>query len=144
MSNTYVIHHPAGLHDLETQVGHQNHRVLLENLLRIQAQGLQRQAQVPVKPTGKPRPAARATPGPVASAAAVVGPPDVVPSLAAGSAGGGPSTDNDMTCAPRMIVSPMARRSSVSVTCCAAPGAALPLRRVRRNSSVSARTRFIC
>jgi hypothetical protein len=43
-----------------------------------------------------------------------------------------------------MMVSPIARRSSVSVTCWVAPGAALPLLRVRRNSSVSARTRFMC
>jgi hypothetical protein len=98
----------------------------------------------PVRPTGRPRPAGLATPGPAASAAAVVGPPDVAPSRAAGSAGGGPSTDTEMTCAPRMMVSPMARLSSVSVTCWVAPGAALPRRRVRRNSSVSARTRFIC
>jgi hypothetical protein len=41
-------------------------------------------------------------------------------------------------------VSPMARLSSVSVTCWVAPGAALPRLRVRRNSSVSARTRFMC
>lgn len=68
----------------------------------------------------------------------------VAPRRAAGSAGGGPSTDNEMTCAPRMMVSPIARLSSVSVTCCVAPGAAFPFRRVRRNSSVSARTRFMC
>jgi hypothetical protein len=98
----------------------------------------------PASPTGMPRPAGRAVPGPAASAAAVVGPPEVAPSRAAGSAGGGPSTDSEMTCAPRIIVRPIARRSSVSVTCCVAPGAAFPLRRVRRNSSVSARTRFIC
>ena len=97
----------------------------------------------PVRPTGRPRPAGRATPGPAASAAAVVDPP-AFPSRAAGSAGGGPSTDNEITCAPRIIVSPIARRSSVSVTCWVAPGAALPLLRVRRNSSVSARTRFMC
>jgi hypothetical protein len=98
----------------------------------------------PVRPTGRPRPAGRATPGPAASVAAVVGPLDAAPSRAAGSAGGGPSTDSEMTCAPRMMVRPIARRSSVSVTCCVAPGAALPRRRVRRNSSVSARTRFMC
>lgn len=98
----------------------------------------------PVRPTGRPRPAGRATPGPAASAAAVDGPPALAPSRAAGSAGGGPSTDNEITCAPRMMVSPIARRSSVSVTCWVAPGAALPLLRVRRNSSVSARTRFMC
>jgi hypothetical protein len=43
-----------------------------------------------------------------------------------------------------MMVRPIARRSSVSVTCWVAPGAALPRRRVRRNSSVSASTRFMC
>ena len=98
----------------------------------------------PVRPTGSPRPAGRATPGPAARVAAVEDPPVAPPSRAAGSAGGGPSTDSEMTVAPRMMVRPMARRSSVSVTCEAAPGAALPFRRVRRNSSVSARTRFMC
>lgn len=98
----------------------------------------------PVKPIGKPRPAGRATPGPADNAAAVLWPPVAAPSRAAGSAGGGPSTETEMTCAPRMMVKPIARRSSVSVTCWAAPGAALPFRRVRRNSSVSASTRFMC
>lgn len=98
----------------------------------------------PVRPTGRPRPAGRAMPGPAAKVAAVEGPLEAPPKRAAGSAGGGPSTDSEMTCAPRMMVSPMARRSSVSVTCWVAPGAAFPLLRVRRNSSVSARTRFMC
>jgi hypothetical protein len=98
----------------------------------------------PVNPIGRPRPAGRAMPGPAESAAAVLWPPVAAPSRVAGSAGGGPSTETEMTCAPRIMVSPIARRSSVSVTCCAAPGAALPFRRVRRNSSVSARTKFMC
>lgn len=98
----------------------------------------------PVKPTGKPLPAGRETPGPAASVATVEGPPAAPPNRAAGSAGGGPSTEREMTCAPRMIVKPIARRSSVSVIVWDAPGAAFPFRRVRLNSSVSARTRFIC
>ena len=73
----------------------------------------------------------------------------LVPSLADGSAGGGPSTEQDMMCVPRTIVRPKVRFSSVSTIAGAAlPGAAeallLGLRLTRRNSSVSARTRFIC
>jgi hypothetical protein len=99
----------------------------------------------PVSPTGIPRPAGRATPGPAANACAVEGPLGAGPRRVAGSAGGGPSTATAMTVAPRMMVRPIERRSSVSVICWVAPGAAFPtFLLVRRNSSVSARTRFMC
>jgi hypothetical protein len=71
----------------------------------------------PESPIGMPRPAGRAIPGPEARAAAVEVPPGAEFMRAAGSAGGGPSTETDTTMAPRMMVRPIARRSSVSVNC---------------------------
>ena len=83
----------------------------------------------------------------MAGAAAPLGP--VVPNLAEGSAGGGPSTEQEMMWVPRTIVKPSVRFSSDSTIAGAAlPGAAAaPLvgfRLTRRNSSVSANTRFMC
>jgi len=95
-----------------------------------------------------PRPAGRATPGPAVSPAARPA-PVVLPRRALGSAGGGDSTDSETMWAPRTIVNPSVRFSSCSTTWAAAddaPGAdgLFCLRLVRRNSSVSARTRFMC
>lgn len=94
-----------------------------------------------------PRPAGRATPGPAVSVDPMP-PPAVLPRRALGSAGGGDSTDREIMCAPRTIVKPNVRFSSDSTTWAddAAPGAdgLFCLRLVRRNSSVSARTRFMC
>lgn len=75
--------------------------------------------------------------------------PVVLPSRALGSAGGGDSTDKETMCAPRRIVNPNVRFSSCSIIWEAedpVPEAAglFCLRFVRRNSSVSARTRFMC
>lgn len=88
---------------------------------------------------------------PVPAANVEAMPPDgaLVPSRALGSAGGGDSTERDMICAPRTIVSPSVRFSSVSTSGAeeVLPGAAgvlVALRLTRLNSSVSARTRFIC
>lgn len=94
-----------------------------------------------------PRPAGRATPGPDCSVEEI--PPVVdLPSRVLGSAGGGDSTDKETICAPRTIVRPSVRFSSCT-TACAAPGAApgaagLFCFLMRRNSSVSARTTFMC
>jgi hypothetical protein len=88
-------------------------------------------------------------PGPAANAAAAP-PGALVPNLAEGSAGGGDSTEREMIWAPRTIVRPNVRFSSVSTRgaeLLLAPGAAVDLagfRLTRRNSSVSARTRFMC
>ena len=100
----------------------------------------------PPSPTGRPRPAGLLIPGPAARvAAAPAAPGPAVPSRAEGSAGGGPSTEQETTWVPRTIVRPRVRFSSAS-TCGApeAPGAGFDFRLVRRNSSVSARTRFMC
>ena len=101
----------------------------------------------PVSPTGRPLPAGLLIPGPAAIVGAAVPPPAPAPSLAEGSAGGGPSTEHEIICVPRTIASPSVRFSSLStIVGAAAPGAAwvLGFRLTRRNSSVSARTTFIC
>lgn len=70
---------------------------------------------VPMPKMGKPRPAARAVPGPVAATPeAPVGAPDVVPapSRAEGSAGGGPSTERETMVTPRRMIRPRVRFSS--------------------------------
>ena len=75
-----------------------------------------------------------------------------VPRRAEGSAGGGPSTLTETMCVPRRMVRPRVRFSSDSIRVGAAAvvegGAAgalvVGLRLTRRNSSVSARTRFMC
>jgi hypothetical protein len=77
------------------------------------------------------------------------GPGAVVPSRAAGSAGGGPSMEQETTVAPRMIARPSMRFSSVSTNALsfvpgAAPAVCFALRLTFRNSSQSARTRFMC
>lgn len=94
-----------------------------------------------------PRPAGRATPGPDCRVEEI--PPVVdLPSRVLGSAGGGDSTDKETICAPRTIVRPSVRFSSCTMACAApgaAPGAAgLFCFLMRRNSSVSARTTFMC
>ena len=105
----------------------------------------------PVRPTGKPLPAGLLIPGPAASVGGTmpVPPGALVPNLADGSAGGGPSTEQETICVPRTIVRPSVRFSSDSTS----TGAVLPgadwaplvgLRLTRRNSSVSARTIFMC
>lgn len=100
----------------------------------------------PCSPIPAPLPAGLLIPGPAAMAAGAPAPPGALfPSLALGSAGGGPSREQDTTLEPRIIASPRARFSSVSTVCWALPpGAALALRFTLRNSSVSARTRFMC
>lgn len=95
-----------------------------------------------------PRPAGRATPGPAWSVEASPPPVDF-PRRALGSAGGGDSTESETIWAPRMIVRPNVRFSSCSTVWTAGadePGAAglFCLRLMRRNSSASARTRFMC
>jgi hypothetical protein len=88
-------------------------------------------------------------PGPAANAD-VAPPGALAPNLADASAGGGDSTDREMMWAPRTMVKPRVRFSSDSTTAAddgPDPGAAeglLALRLTRRNSSVSARTRFMC
>jgi hypothetical protein len=95
-----------------------------------------------------PRPAALATPGPAARVVAT--PPTVdFPSRVLGSAGGGDSTDRDTIWAPRTMVKPRVRFSSCSMVWVVeddAPGAEdwACFFLIRRNSSVSARTRFMC
>lgn len=76
-------------------------------------------------------------------------PPDVAfPSLALGSTVGADSADSEMMWAPRTIVKPRVRFSSVSTvwTVALPPGAEglFCFLLTRRNSSVSARTRFMC
>ena len=95
-----------------------------------------------------PRPAGRLIPGPACIAVGAAAAPEFWLNLAAGSEGGGPSTEHDTTVAPLMMARPSMRFSSVSTTCPAplAPGALLDLdlRFTLRNSSQSARTRFMC
>ena len=102
----------------------------------------------PPKPTGKPLPAGREMPPP--DCRAVAAPPGAdVPRRALGSEGGGPSTEQETILVPRRITRPSVRFSSVTVAAAesGAPGAVALgafLRRDLRNSSVSARTRFMC
>src|ERR1700761_4169010 len=101
----------------------------------------------PVNPIGSPRPAGLLIPGPACNVAALGAPAGPVPNLADGSAGGGPSTARDTTCVPRTIINPRVRFSSISTSGAGAlPGAAalFAFDLTRRNSSVSARTRFMC
>lgn len=106
----------------------------------------------PPNPTGSPLPAGLLIPGPAAKVGgAPPAPPGALaPNLAEGSAGGGPSTEQDTMCVPRTIVRPRVRFSSVSTRAGVdvLPGAdCAPLagfRLTRRNSSVSASTRFMC
>jgi hypothetical protein len=101
----------------------------------------------PCSPMPAPLPAGLLIPVPVAIATGTPAAPGaLVPSLALGSAGGGPSREQDTTLDPRTMAKPRARFSSVSTVCWAPPpGApALVLRFTRRNSSVSASTRFMC
>lgn len=102
----------------------------------------------PCNPIPAPLPAGRDIPGPACIAAGTPPPGALVPSLAAGSLGGGPSTEHAITFAPLTIAKPSMRFSSLSTVCCAvaAPGAPLPfvLRFTLRYSSQSARTRFMC
>lgn len=87
---------------------------------------------------GAPRPAGFATPGPALRAEAM--PPGALfPRRALGSAGGGDSTDSETIYAPRTMARPSVLFSSVSTWLPLSP-----LRLTRRNSSVSARTRFMC
>lgn len=71
-----------------------------------------------------------------------------LPRRALGSAGGGASTERETIFLPRTIVKPRVRFSSWTTVCDeepAAPGAAgLLCFLILRNSSVSARTRFMC
>lgn len=105
----------------------------------------------PPNPTGNPLPAGLLMPGPAANVGgAPPAPPGALaPNLAEGSAGGGPSTEQETICVPRTMVRPRVRFSSDSTSA----GAELPgadcaplvgLRFTRRNSSVSASTRFMC
>ena len=104
----------------------------------------------PCSPIPAPRPAGLEIPGPacIAVGAPAAPPGALVPSLAAGSEGGGPSTEHETMVAPRTMASPNMRFSSVSTTWPAvlAPGAPpdFALRLTLRNSSQSARTRFMC
>ena len=106
----------------------------------------------PANPTGSPLPAGLLIPGPAANVGgAPPAPPGALaPSLCEGSAGGGPSTEQETMCVPRTIVSPSVRFSSDSMRAGVEelPGADcapfVGFRLTRRNSSVSARTRFMC
>ena len=107
----------------------------------------------PANPTGRPRPAGRLIPGPAANVGAAAPPPPgaLVPKRAEGSAGGGPSTEHETICVPRRMARPRVRFSSDSTRAGVVlelPGADwapfVALRFTRRNSSVSARTRFMC
>lgn len=99
----------------------------------------------PPSPIGRPRPAGLLTPGPAARVAAAAAPGTPVPRRAEGSAGGGPSTEHETTFVPRTIVSPRVLFSSASTRgAFEGPAAGLLFLFTRRNSSVSARTRFIC
>lgn len=105
----------------------------------------------PLNPTGKPLPAGLLIPGPAAKfGGAVPAPPGALaPNREDGSAGGGPSTEQETIWVPRTIVKPNVRFSSVSTRACVVlPGADwapfVGFLFTRRNSSVSARTRFIC
>lgn len=102
----------------------------------------------PPSPIGNPLPAGLEIPAPGVNAAPVGA---AVPRRAEGSEGGGPSTLQDTMLVPRRIMRPSVRLSSVtwgwSVE--AEPGAVEALffegrLTRRRNSSVSARTRFMC
>lgn len=72
------------------------------------------------------------------------------PNLEDGSDGGGPSTEHETMFVPRIMVRPNVRFSSDSTIACAAaePGAGgadlAAFLLTLRNSSVSARTRFMC
>lgn len=103
-------------------------------------------SQHTANPTALPRPAGLAIPVPAAKV--LVAPPGALaPNLLEASAGGGDSTDNEMICAPRTIVKPSVRFSSASTTGGAdAPGAVdlACFLLTRLNSSVSAKTRFMC
>ena len=91
-------------------------------------------------------------PGPAANVGgAPPAPPGALaPNLCEGSAGGGPSTEQETMCVPRTIVRPSVRFSSDSMSAGVEelPGADcapfVGFRLTRRNSSVSARTRFMC
>jgi len=85
-------------------------------------------AAAPIEAAGTPRPAGAPRPTPPAAAAETV-------LLSAN--GGGPSTDSDTTFSPRISTRSSARFSSLS-------SEPLPLPEMRRNSSVSASTRFMC
>ena len=101
----------------------------------------------PPNPTGKPLPAGLLIPGPACMAVAAAPPGALVPNLADGSDGGGPSTELDTIFVPRRMISPRVRFSSAStIGAEVAPGALLfvAFRFTRRNSSVSARTIFMC
>lgn len=76
-----------------------------------------------------PLPAALPTPGPPAPGTGTLGMPS--------SAGGGPSTVSETTCSPRRRTRPRLRLSSRS-------GPFTDLALSLRNSSQSARTRFMC
>lgn len=92
-----------------------------------------------------PLPAGRETPGP--DVRPVDKPaPALFPRRVLGSAGGADSTDSDTIWAPRTMVRPRVRFSSVSTVWVLAPGAAglACFFLLRRNSSVSASTRFMC
>lgn len=98
---------------------------------------------------GNPLPAGRLIPGPAANVDGAPPAPEGTfpPNLAEGSAGGGASTDKEMMFVPRTIVRPSVRFSSDSTIAGAVLPGALDLvcfRFTRRNSSVSARTRFMC
>ena len=79
----------------------------------------------PLNPTGKPRPTGLLTPGPAAKVGNVAVPPGALaPNRDDGSAGGGPSTEQETIWVPRTIVNPNVRFSSDSTSAgCVLPGA---------------------
>ena len=144
--------HQVVLLDLQILEAHH-----LETLLQVgslpfllEAVALQLRQPAHSVPTGSPRPAGLLMPGPDAKEGGAAPPGALVPSLADGSAGGGPSTEHEMMRVPRTMVKPNVLFSSVSmaVGAVAAPGADgvafVGFLFTRRNSSVSARTRFMC
>ena len=74
-------------------------------------------------------------------------PPPDGPNRELGSAGGGPVTVDETIVAPRRMTSPSVRRSSVSTNAGSDSldvAVLVALRLIRRNSSASARTTFMC
>ena len=138
-----------GNHQRGAAAHHRQHQGQDPIILLALAEYLVERAAPTARATGgaAPRPAGRATPGPDCKVEEM--PPVVdLPSRVLGSAGGGDSTDKEIMCAPRTIVRPSVRFSSCTIACAApeaAPGAAgLFCFLMRRNSSVSARTTFMC
>lgn len=100
----------------------------------------------PIPMMGSPLPAGLEIPGPAAATPAPAAPPAAAPRRDDGSAGGGDSTERVTMWIPRRIMRPSVRFSSEIWGAVVAGGAEalVGFRLIRRNSSVSARTMFMC